>query len=220
MQLSRHWERGFRAGIGGLLLGLTALTLSVSFAQDGPPAPLPAGSFRVSVVPEVTAACGTAASGAGLQQSAETRLRGVGMTVSDVHNSQLAVDVDCVPVMGSRKGLAVHQCLGFSEVVSAAAGDRQMLASTWHKCESYVCQSSYCPGLVNSGQAALLDAFLANMAERKAQVPAQPPVTAAVYESAATAVYGRVIFFGLYMIACVTTGVYWQLRKRAEARVG
>jgi hypothetical protein len=220
MQISRHGVRALRIGGRVLVFGFAVSTLFVAYAQDAPAAPQPAGSpFRVSVVPAVTPGCGAAVSGADLQQYAESRLRGAGMTVSDVHNSQLAVDVDCVPVTAAKSAhnLAVHQCLGFSEVVSAAAGDSPMLASTWHKCESYVCESAYCEHLASSNETFLMDGFLSSLAERTAQEHARlsPPVI----EAAANTVYERVIFFGLYTIACLTMGIYWQIRKRAEARV-
>jgi hypothetical protein len=72
-----------------------------------------------------------------MQSDAATHLRGAGVTVSDIHNARLTVDLDCVPVNPAVRGgaLAVHQCPGFSELVSAP-NSQPILANTCRQCES------------------------------------------------------------------------------------
>jgi hypothetical protein len=225
MQLSHHGACGFRTGRLALLAGLAACPLFMLSAQDRPAMPLPAGSpFRIAVAQNVTPGCGTAVAPTVLQQNAEMRLRSVGLTVSDIHNAKLGIDVDCVPVTsaGGRnpgRSLAVHQCLGFSEVVSAAAGGGQpMLADTWRQCESYICESEKCQATVDAGLTGLVDTFLSVLAERSSEPPVRPLSSGGATGTATP--YERVIFFGLYTITCLTMFLYWQIRKRALARVG
>lgn len=183
--------------------------------------PLPAGNlFRIAVSPSVMPGCGAAVAPAVLRQNAESRLRGVGLTVSDIHNAKLGIDVDCVPVKAAGgHNLAVHQCLGFSEVVSAAAsGGQPMLANTWRQCESYICESGKCEATVNAGLNGLVDTFLSVLAERSSQAPVRPPANSGT--SGPVTSYERVLFFGLYTVTCLTMFLYWQIRKKALARAG
>lgn len=224
MQSLRHSACRFATGRLALLAGLAVCPIFIALAQDGPAVRLPVASpFRIAVAPNVKPGCGSAVAPGILQQNAESRLRGVGLTVSDIHNAKLGIDVDCVPVSaaGGRntgRNLAVHQCLGFSEVVSAAAGGGQpMLASTWRQCESYICETGKCEATVDAGLTGLVDTFLSVLAERSSQPPVRPPSSGT---GGTVTPYERVIFFGLYTVTCLTMFLYWQIRKRALARVG
>ena len=210
--------RGLRAIGGGLIFGLAVSP--ACFAQQPASTPRITGAFRISVAPHVSAACGTSVANVTQQQNAETRLRSAGIVVSEIHNSQLAIDLDCVPVAAKGPGssLAVHQCLGFSEVVSASNDSQPMLAGTWRKCESYVCASARCEAAANSGLATLVDAFLSGLAERSSQAPVRPPENPTAYANTGATPVERVIFFGLYTMTCLTTLIYWQIRKRSAAR--
>jgi len=168
--------------------------------------------FRVAITSNVPHACAGAVPAAIIQHDAEGRLRSAGVTVSDIHNAQLTVDLDCVPVKPGAHdtALAVHQCLGLSELVSSNER-KPILANTWRKCESYICGTAKCEAPVRIGLNALLDSFLGELRERTAPRVETASVVDAPTGATATE---RVVYYAVYLMICVMLLLYWQLRKR------
>jgi len=180
----------------------------------------------------VARGCGESITPAAIQQEAAARLRVAGVTVSNIHNAQLTDEVDCVAVTPSVRtsALAVHQCLSFSEVVSASSTNRAMLATTWHNCESYMCAGARCERQAQASLGNLIDAFFKDYSDRFSRsaapaVPALPgaegprPPAVAYLASAVTApeyFVHRVVFFSLYIALCLSILVRWQIRRHAH----
>ena len=190
-------------------------------AQPGAVAP----ALRTSVLSNVAPTCHGPIPAAALQQDAAEQLRGAGVTVSDIHNAQLALDIDCLPLPGTRAS-GVHQCLSFSEVVTAPSnGSRAMLATTWRQCQSYACSGANCQTQLRPGLHTLVDAFLADFQQRGSRSAAAPassvenrsPVADAI-QGASRRVGGPVIFYSLYMMMCFVVLLYWQVRKQPSFR--
>ena len=182
--------------------------------------PVFATPLTISVAAGVASACRGALVPSMIQSDAEGRLRGVGVIVSNVHNAELAVDVDCVTVnpRTSLETLAVHQCLAFSEVVQTPFSDRRaMLATTWRKCQAYRCNGARCEPILRASQQALIDNFWSDFQERNSADSAPPaqsrpePPTRIVETRTA----GRDVIFALYIMTCLSVLAYWQFRKRA-----
>jgi len=207
-----------------LVLGLYLCILAVhtSFGQERSKIPL-AAPLRMSVTSNVAQGCGGAIPPSVIQQVAEAQLRAVGVTVANIHNAQLAMDIDCVAVTpGSRSAaVVVHQCLAFSEPVPAASnGGRAMFATTWRKCQSFTCGGAKCELLARSGLSTLVNPFLSDFQERNArndlpspQIRLQPRAGFLSGE-VPQRVVGGVVFYLLYIMVCVTVMVYW--RRRAH----
>jgi hypothetical protein len=173
---------------------------------------LPGSPLRVGVTSNASRACANAVPPGIVEQDAASRLQGAGVIVSDIHNAQVSIDLDCVPLKQTphEVSFAVHQCLGFSELVSSH-DSKPLLANTWRKCESYICATRTCEAQVRTGLSALLDSFLSDFRERSA-----PPVQTAsvVYTPTGVSLAQRVGFYAVYLMLCLTVFLYWQFRKR------
>jgi len=207
----------------GLGLWLCILPVQISFGQErGKPLTPLAAPLRMSVAFNVAQGCGGTIPPSLIQQDAEAQLRGVGVTVSNIHNTQLAIDVYCAAVFpGSRStAVVVQQCLGFSELVPALYNHgRAMFATKWRNCQSFRCRGAKCEPLVRSGVHALINSFLRNFQVRNSrnnfpipQVRPQPQASFIPGE-VPQRVLGRSVFYLLYIMTCVTVLVYWQCRE-------
>lgn len=206
----------------GLGLALCILPLHSSFGQEhGQPLIPIAAPFRISVAANVDQRCVGTIRPSVVQQDAETQLRGVGVTMSSIHNGQLAIDIYCAPVTpGSRKtAVVVRECLDFSELVPAPANPgRPMSATTFRNCQSLVCRGTNCESLVGSGLHTLLNPFLKDLQDRNsrnnspiAQIQTLPQ-TGVIPREAPQRIEGRSVFYLLYIMTCVTVLIYWQCR--------
>src|SRR5260370_33358081 len=117
----------------GLGLCLCILPVHTSFGQERGKSLIPlAAPLRVSVASNVAQDCGDTIPPSVIQQDAEAQLRDVGVTVSNIHNAQLAIDVYCAAVTpGSRStAVVVQECLGFSELVPARSNHGRAIFAT------------------------------------------------------------------------------------------
>jgi hypothetical protein len=213
-----------------MVLGLGLCTLPVHDASGQERgkllAPI-AAQPRISVASSVAQGCGATIPPSVIQQDAEAQLRGVGITVSSIHNAQLAIDVYCAPVTpGSRKtAVVIRECLDFSEVVPAPANHaRPTSATTFRNCQSLVCRGAKCEPLVRSGLHTLINPFLRDFRDRNsrndspiAQIRPQPQASVIPREApprieGQSAFYVLYVFYLLYIMTCVTVFVYWQCR--------
>src|SRR5262245_40759986 len=82
--------------------------------------------LRVNVVSKVSRGCGSKIHPAGMQLHAEELVKGAGITVSNIYNSQLALDTDCASwrLESDSPGMRVTQCLSFLQVAAPSAGER------------------------------------------------------------------------------------------------
>jgi hypothetical protein len=204
-------------------------------AQNSPSASAPQ-PLRLAVASEFGKACGGAFAPSATRQQIENRLRSVGLTVSNVHTELLTIDVDCVALgSGARTGsTAVHECLGFSELVSTATHTRgAALASTWRKCQSFVCTRGSCDPPLRAGVNGLTNEFLTTFEPRIRAVPPPPaltpapaPIPAPVKAPAppalspmtqVTTVSSRsiLLFYSVYILACMSVLLYWHFRGSA-----
>ncbi len=211
------------ASRGWMLALLSASFLAVAAA--------PAQDFRDSAAPprlSIAAAanaspgCDPFIVGSPLRQDMEARLRAAGAEISTLHTVQLASEIDCV---GTAPGVptAVHQCLAFSELVSAASREgRPMLAATWRQCQSYTCWGRRCEASVRSELATLMNTFMAEHQDRfRASAAAatghpagnQVRTVEASLADAGTGV--RRLVLSLYIAGCIGLLLYWRIRKRA-----
>src|SRR5260370_17414899 len=142
--------------VGALLLALYA-----SSAQDRRPTAA-TESLRFSIASHVATTCGSVFSPSVIRGYVDARLRSAGITVSSVHTSQLAAELDCVargPRAGD-SGIAVQQCLAYSGLVSAPSRKSGVsLANTWRKCQSFVCVSGRCESSMRAGLNTLIHSF-------------------------------------------------------------
>ena len=207
----------------GLGLSLCILPLHTSFGQErGEPRIPLAAPFRIPVASNVDQRCVGTILPSVVQQDAEAQLRGAGVTVSSIHNAQLAVEVYCSPVTpGSQKtAVVIRECLDFSEVVPAPANHgRPMSATTFRNCQSLVCRGAKCEPLVRSGLRTLLNPFLKDLQDRNsrndssiAQIQPQPK-TGVIPREAPQRIEERSVFYLLYISTSVTVLLYWQFRK-------
>src|SRR5260370_4467029 len=208
----------------GLGLSLCILPLHTSFGQERAQPLIPlAAPFRISVGSNVAQGWGGALRPTVIQKDAEAQLRGAGITVSSIHNAQLAIDVYCAPVNpGSRRtAVVIRECLGFSELVPAPSNHaRTISTTTFRNCQSLTCRGAKCEPLGRSGLQPLLNPFLKDLQDRNsrndspiAQIQPQPH-TGVIPRQAAQRIEGRSVFYLLYIMACVTVLVYWQCRGR------
>jgi len=192
--------------------------------------------LRIAVGVHAISACGDSLAPAAVRDSAAARLTAAGITVSNIHTGRLDIDFDCVGVAPNVRSSAmvVHQCLSYSELVSAPSNaNKSILAATWRQCESYTCSRSNCTASARySGQ--LLDAFLSQLPEQTAldtaphpappvPKPVQPPAKVLAPRHSATALIppvphrsgpaGSLVYAGIIM-NCLCVLVYWQIRRR------
>ena len=208
----------------GLHLCLCLFPVQTSFGQELGKTPIPLASpLRMSVAFNVAQGCGAAIPPSAIQKDAESQLRGVGVTVSNIHNAQLATDVYCAAITpGSRStAVVVQECLGFSELVPAPPNHgRAMFATTFRNCESFKCRGAQCEPLARSRLHTLINAFLRDFQERNArtgfpapQIQPQPPQVSVTPGEASRRDVGSSVFYLLYIVTCVTVLVYWQYRE-------
>src|SRR5260370_5894565 len=138
----------------GLGLSLCILPLHTSFGQERAQPLIPlAAPFRISVGSNVAQGCGGTIRPSVIQQDAEAQLRGAGITVSSIHNAQLAIDVYCAPVNpGSRRtAVVIREGLGLSEFVPAPSNHaRTISTNTFRNCQSFTCSGAKCHPLMRS----------------------------------------------------------------------
>jgi len=207
-------------GVSSLVISrCAAWALGVTLLVGG--TPLAAQEARLSAASQIGQGCGTAFSTFALQQDAETQLREAGIAVSRVHTAALATNLDCVPVSGAR-AVAVHQCLGLSQVVSVPGqGSGVTMATTWRQCQQYTCAGKQCEALARGSQRNLLTAFLGDFREQfTKRAPAAPlaPVQASVAPDPGP-VYLAIprpvlklsaVFYTLYILTCIAVLVRWE----------
>ena len=235
----RIFEHGGKSSALLLGLGLCMLSLPTSFGEEtsnptGNSRMTLAAPLRISVASHVAQACGSAIPPSVVQQDAEAWLRGVGVTVSNIHNAQLELDVDCVAATPGAQttSVALYQCLSFSEAVSAPSNSgRATLATTWRRCQSFTCGRAKCEPLARSGLHALMSTFWTDFQERNSQnaqqirpqqqasviaasdqPPPAGPGPSAAHDPISQRAMGRILFYSLYIMTCVTLLVYWQFR--------
>ncbi|MEO8595536.1 MAG: hypothetical protein ABI759_19610 [Candidatus Solibacter sp.] len=199
-------------------LGL-CLVFASSAQQAGSPAAQLAVTPRISVVSNIASACSAGVAPPALQQSAEEQLRGAGFTVSNIHNSELQIDVDCMAVGERRRtsGFAVHHCVAFSEMVSSHANPgAALLAGTWRDCQSVTCGNN-CSTMVAEGQEALVRKFLGDHQQRQSEesltTRLQRQAGAAQNPGDPGGSTKRVVIYSLYILVCLSVLFHWQLRK-------
>jgi hypothetical protein len=207
----------------GLGFCLCILPVHTFFGQDrGEPLVPLAASLRMSVASNVAQGCGGTILPSVIQQDAETQLRGLGVTVSNIHNAQLAIDVYCAAVTpGSRStAMVVQECLGLSELVPAPSKHgRAMFATTWRNCQSFRCGGAKCEPLARSGLHTFINSVLSDFQERNSRndLPIPPirpqPHASVIPGEAPQRDVGRSVFYLLYIMTCVTVLVYWQCRE-------
>ena len=177
---------------------------------------------RVNVVSKVSRGCGSKIQPTGMQSRAEELLRSAGITVSNIYNSQIAIDTDCVPsrVESDGPGMLVTQCLSFLEVAALSSVERRTgFSTTWRSCESAKCSRAKCGAIVISGIDSLVNMFLAErrtpkqaVLERGNAEPSQPaPIQAMHMGSLRIAL---VIFLSILILFSLSLFLYWQLRDR------
>jgi hypothetical protein len=208
-----------RLVIVGLGLWLTPVQMSEG-QQAGTSTSVAQPQLRVQVVSKVTRGCGAIIQPAGMQSHAEGLLKPAGITVSNIYNSQLAVNTDCVPLRleTDTPGMAVSQCLTFLEVGAPSAAERRTgLTTKWRKCESLKCSRSKCEALVHSRLDILVNMFLAEV-----RMPMQAPLASVIappikpspshpVRVSPPRVLGT-IFYSLHILFCLVVFLYWQLR--------
>jgi hypothetical protein len=213
--------------VHGLVLGLSLclyiLPLPTSFGQERAKPPIPlAARLRMSVASSVAQGCGATISQSVIQQDAEAQLRGLGVTVSNIHNAQLAIDAYCAAVTpGSRTtAVVVRECLGFSELVPASPNHRRpMFATTSRNCQSFTCKGAKCEPLVHSGLHTLLTLFLRDLRDRTSRndlpIPQIQPQSEVIVITgkAPQRVVDHSVFYLLYILTCVTLLFYWRCRR-------
>ncbi len=181
-----------------------------------------AAPLSMSIVSDVAQRCGGAIPPSVIQDAAQAQLRGAGVTVSNIHNAQLAIDVFCAAVNpGSRNtSVIVRECLGFSELAPAPSNHgRTMFATTWRECQSFTCGGARCESVVRSGLHTIIDKFLSDFQERNfgKNLPIQQirpqPQTNVIHAEAPERVDGRSAFYLLYIATCVIVLVSWQCRE-------
>ena len=169
----------------------------------------------------VAQSCGAAIPPSAVQQDAEAQLRGVGVTVSNIHNAQLAADIYCAAIApGSRStAVVVQECLGFNELAPAPSNHgRARFATTFRDCQSFKCRGAQCEPLARSRLHTLINAFLSDFEQRNSRNASPAPQIEPQRQAdvipgeASSRIAGRSIFYLLYIMTCVTVLAYWQLR--------
>jgi hypothetical protein len=95
-----------------------------SYAQDvRQPASLAGQSLTVSVASDVAQSCGGIIPERVIRQDIESQLRLANISVSKLHNAELATEVDCAPVRVRSRipRESVHYCVALSQVISLSA---------------------------------------------------------------------------------------------------
>lgn len=190
------------------------LCVCASGAVAGPERPNFA-ALRVSVIANVAQGCGASISPTAIQQLAAGRLAGSGITVSSIHNAQLAVDLDCIAMA---RNIAVHQCLNLSELVTTMSHDgKATLASTWRSCHSYECPRGKCEVAMRH-ETGLLDELLGDFNRRSPPAPIQTRAAAPaiVNDLASNRAPLRLAFYLAYILACLSLLLHWQTRKQTD----
>jgi hypothetical protein len=182
-------------------------------------------SLRVLVTSNVARGCGSGILSSAIQEAAAVRLTYVGMTVSNIHNARLSLDLDCAaiaPIHGN-KSMAVQECLTFYNFVSPNAA-RPAFTSSWRRCRSYTCDRK-CEAVAERNEARLIGDFLGDLWERSPDsMPPRknqgPSVTMAASNSfqdvSPPGSTTRSTVLGAYILTCISVLVYWQFRNRGS----
>ena len=175
---------------------------------------LSARELTLSVASHAAQACETRIAASAVQQDMEAQLRDAGFQVAKAHTASLASEIDCVPVTESGKntGIAVHQCLALSQVVSLPTQARNTMATTWRQCLAYTCALKGCESTALSGVHQLVTAFIGEvpqLTEARPAAPAPSPVRSA-FDSGAT-----VLYMSFYILACFAVLFRWEWSKHA-----
>jgi hypothetical protein len=203
-----------------LAIGLYFLAVPLAVGQDAAKLPtLSLAPFRLSAVSQTSEGCGSLITAPAVQQNLEGQLRSVGINLSAIYNAQISTDLDCMAMEdGTRAAIAVHQCLAFSEVVSASRQDKPILASTWRKCQSYTCRSGNCDSQASATTGTLLGAFLVEF-QRRTQAEATQFVPAITYNPPPKRNVVQFVFYTGFIMACLSVLFYGQWRRpRATER--
>ena len=218
-----------RIEVIALRVGICFLALYASSGQERR-STLASASLRLSSASHVANSCAAVFSPSTVQEAIDVHLRDAGIVVSRVHTAQLAADVDCVAVgaRGRNSAIAVQQCLGYSELVSAPSRKSGVtLANTWRKCQSFVCSGGRCEPSMRAGISTLMSSFLTDFErstktsglaapppEGRIQVPAVlPSFTGNLVQRAVVSGRATVAFYSLYILACMVLMLYWQFRS-------
>ncbi len=173
--------------------------------------------LRVSVVSSVARSCPAFATRA----EVEERLRTAGFTISDVHNAEMEVELDCVPVAaGTRYAtMAVRQCLSLSELVpSPEHRGHSVMATTWRQCQSYTSSRQQYPAALRMRTGSLFKAFLSDFGGRAAPPPPPQPAPVATPDIQQPRMdrltKERIIFYSLYTLVCLSVLLFWLSKRR------
>ena len=221
------------ARILALRAGFLLLALYSSSGQERLPT-VATESPRLSLASRVGTNCGSVFSAAGVRGYVDSRLRAAGITTSSVYTAQLAVEVDCVargPRAGDR-GIAVQQCLGYSELVSGPSSKSGLsFANTWRKCQSFVCASGRCESSMRAGMNTLMSTFFTELGKaRKSSDPnarpldghgqplTPPAITGkTVSQDSAGGILVNTVYYAVYILACMIVLLYWQIRSSVRS---
>ena len=207
-----------------------------SYAQDiRQPASLAGQALTVSVASDVAQSCGGIIPERVIRQDVESQLRLANISVSKLHNAELATEVDCTPVRARslRPREGVHYCVSLSQVIALpAAPRRHTLATTWRQCGSTTCTTGTCDTLLRAEVHNLVTAVITDLHDTgnsasSGPAPRPPPATPAHEPTQAHAdsigsrnpmnlpvplTRSTVIYF-LYITTCLGVLLQWEYRK-------
>lgn len=237
--------RVFRLGAKPVHLGVGLCLAFASFAQEPGRLLIPlVRSVSISVTSNVAPACGTTISPSLAREDTTALLRGVGFTVSNIHNAQIAVNTECAALSaGSRNPvMSVNQCLSLSEPLPRRLKESPApLTPTWQQCQSNRCIGAKCQELARAGLHLLLIQLLSSFQEYDSksdlttlQSQPQPEPNArgegtglqstagrhsvsghpTGYTMPPQRILVRDVFYSLYVMNCFSLLIYWQFRRR------
>jgi len=194
---------------------ISALALVLTFGASG----LSAQHLLLSVSAHAGSQCGSAISSMLDQQGTEARLRAVGFQISNARNATLAHEVECSV---DQRTVSVQQCLALSEFVAGTSESRAVqLATKWRECKAYKCAGKACSESVSAGLSDLEGLFATSFSNRNdATVGPAPtriapaPVSQPANSSAIPAIGGipgAALYYGCYILICITVIFRWSL---------
>jgi hypothetical protein len=150
-----------------LILGLGVCIFLLPSAS-GQSSGKPLASLRFLVTSNVGRGCGGGILPSAIREAAVARLAYVGITMSNIHNARLSLELECMAIAPIRnKTIAVQECLTFSEFVSTPSNEvRPMFTSTWRRCRSYTCDRK-CETAPEHYEARLMGDFLGDLWKRR-----------------------------------------------------
>src|SRR5713101_1650995 len=179
---------------------------------------LSAQELVISVGSRVAQGCGSALAASAIQRDVEAHLGLAGFRLAKAHSASLESDIDCVAV-GSRArttGIAVHQCLALSQLVTLPSQARGALATTWRRCQSYTCAHGECGASLLAAERDLVRVFISEFRARP-QTETEPAVARAApfaqRAASSLSLGAKVIYYGFYIVACCALLLRWEWRK-------